>query len=217
MLNELVKRFSQSSDRRTGDRHRKRFNMAWLRGTTLVPAIGLEIGEKGILFTSKEAPSGTSADVAMDLGGRRVRARLTIARQGSLPRDGVEWPVVAGVFQGIAADDWDVVVRFCRGLEDPGNKAANELQALASTPDDAYRLLPLRVQERVVSTLIAAGRLAPQSDSKNPLLRMSYVGHSRKGNTHRLSVHSRYNIGDEVRHFDSILTVDDAGNVSLDK
>ncbi len=217
MLNELVKRISRGSDRRTGDRHRKRFTMAWLRGTTLVPAQGLEIGEKGILFATKEAPPGSTVDVAMDLNGQRVRARITLARQGNMPHEGSEWTVVAGIYQGIPADDWDRVVRFCRGLEDPGNKAAEELHALAETADDAYRLLPLKVQERVVATLVAAGRLAPESDAKNPLLRMQYVGHNKKGNTHRLSVHSRYNTRDEVRHFDSILTVDDGGNVSLDK
>ena len=97
----------------------------------------------------------------MDIGQRRIRARLTIARQGSMEREGVEWALIAGVFQGIAADDWDAIVRFCKNVADPTNKGAEELAVISAADDDAYRLLPLKVQERVVQALVQAGRLAP--------------------------------------------------------
>ena len=217
MLNELVRRLAAGKpDRRGAERVRKRFPIAWLRGGTLVPALGLEISEKGVLFATRDAPPGASVDVALDLGARRVRARLTIARQGSLPRDGAEWAVIAGVFQGIAADDWDAIVRFCKNLTDPGNRGAEELAALAGADDDAYRLLPLKVQQRVVEALIGAGRLAPESDAKNPLLRMTYAGKARSG-AHRLAVHSRRNVDGDALNFDSFLAVDDAGNVALER
>jgi hypothetical protein len=216
MLNELVRRLTGRSDRREGW-VRKRFPIAWLRGTSLVPALGLEISEKGVLFATKDAPpAGGSLDVALDLAQHRVRARLTVERQGTMVRDGVDWVVISGLFQGIAADDWDAVVRFCKGLGDPPHKAADELSALAGIDDDAYRLLPLKVQQRVVSTLAGAGRLAPESDAKNPLLRMSYAGKTR-GGAHRLAVHSRRHLDGELLAFDSLLTVDDAGNVQLDR
>ncbi len=217
MLNELVRRFSAGkSERRGAERVRKRFPVAWLRDGALVPGQGLEISEKGVLFATKDAPSGSSVDVAMDLGTHRVRARLTITRQGSMARESVEWAVIAGVFQGIAADDWDAIVRFCKQLAEPSNKSAEELATLHAQDDDAYRLLPLKVQERVVKALIDAGRLAPDSDAKNPLLRMTYTGQMRSGN-HRLAVRSRRNLDGEVLNFDSSLTIDDAGNVTLDR
>jgi hypothetical protein len=217
MLNELVRRMSAGKpDRRGAERLRKRFPIAWLRAGTLVPALGLEISEKGVLFATKDPPPGTSVDVAMDVGQRRIRARLTIARQGSMAREGVEWAVIAGVFQGIAADDWDAIVRFCKNVADPTNKGAEELAAIATADDDAYRLLPLKVQERVVKALVEAGRLAPESDAKSPLLRMTYAGKTRTG-AHRLAVRSRRNLDGEVLNFDSFLGVDDAGNVALDR
>ena len=217
MLNELVRRMtSRGSERREAERVRKRYNMAWLRGGALVPALGLEISEKGVLFATRETPPGPNVDLAIDLAGHRVRARIAIARQGPMQRDGVEWALIAGTFQGIAADDWDAIVRFCKNLDDPGNKAAQELSALAHVDDDAYRLLPLKVQKAVVATLIAAGRLAPESDAKNPLLRMTYGGKTRAG-LHRLDVHSRRNHDGEVLLFDSVLSVDDAGTVTLDR
>ena len=217
MLNELVKRFGAGKpDRRTAQRVRKRYAIAWLRGTDLIPGHGLEISEKGVLFATKEAPGARIVDVAMDLGARRVRARIAVTRSGPMTRDGVAWTIVAGDYQGIAADDWDAIVRFCKEQHDPGNKAAAELSALAQIDDDAYRLLPLKVQERVVAALVAAGRLAPSTDAKNPLLRMTYDGTTRAG-THRLLVHSRRNDDGEVLTFDSTLTVDDSGNVHLDR
>jgi PilZ domain len=217
MLNELVRRLSGRHDRRDAERVRKRYPIAWLRANTLVPALGLEISEKGLLFATKEAPpKAETLDVAFDVAGRRIRARLTVVRQGSMMHEGVEYAVIAGIFQGIAADDWDAVVRFCKGVADPGNKAADELSALAGAPDDAYRLLPLKVQERIVALLVGAGRLAPEGDTKNPLLRMHYIGKGRNGE-HRLSVHSRRNLEGEALTFDSALTVDDAGNVHLER
>ena len=216
MFNELLKRLgSHRSERRGADRVRRRFPVGWVREGTLVPGLGLEISEKGLLFATKEGPSGGNVEVALDLQGRRVRARLKIVRKGTMTRDGVEWAVIACVFEGIAADDWDAIVRFCKNLDDPGNKAAQELSALHGD-DDAYRLLPLRVQQRVVAILIKAGRLAPGSDAKNPLLRMSYDGSTRAGE-HRLAVHSRRSVDGELLSFDSVLLVDDAGNVTLEK
>jgi hypothetical protein len=217
MLNEFVKRLgARKANRRTADRVRRRFPIAWIRAGELVPGQGLEISEKGLLFATKEPPPGPDVDVSIELGGRRVRARVKVVRQGPLARDGVEWVIVAGVFAGIAADDWDAIVRFCKNVGDPGNKAAAELMALASTDDDAYRLLPLRIQQRIVAALIAAGRLAPGSDAKNPLLRISYAGNARPG-VHRFAVHSRRVHDGEVLSFDSSVAVDDAGSVKLEQ
>ena len=216
MLNEFVKRLgARKANRRTADRIRKRFPVAWLRDGELVPGQGLEISEKGVLFATKEAPPGPNVDVALELGGRRVRARVKVMRQGPMARDGVEWVVVAGVFAGIAADDWDAILRFCKNVGDPANKAVAELTALASADDDAYRLLPLRIQQRIVAALVAAGRLAPGSDAKNPLLRISYAGDARAG-VHRFAVHSRRVNDGDVLQFDSSVTVDDAGSVKLE-
>ena len=217
MLNELVKRFGAGKpDRRSAQRVRRRYSIAWLRGSELVAGHGLEISEKGVLFATKEGPGGRIVDVALELDGRRVRARISVTRSGPMTRDGVAWTIVAGDYQGIAADDWDAIVRFCKQQHAPGNKAADELSALAGVDDDAYRLLPLKVQQRVVAALVAAGRLAPSTDAKNPLLRMTYDGATRAG-THRLLVHSRRNEDGEVLQFDSTLTVDDSGNVHLDR
>jgi len=217
VFNELLKRLgSRKSERRSEDRVRRRFPVGWIKNGALIAGVGLEISEKGLLFATKESPPGANVEVALDLNGRRVRARLKIVRKGTMTRDGVEWAVIACIFEGIAADDWDLIVRFCQNLDDPTNKAVQELSALAGSDDDAYRILPLRVQQRVVAVLQQAGRLAPGSDAKNPLLRMSYDRSTRAGE-HRLAVHSRRVVDGELLQFDSVVTVDDSGNVTLAK
>ena len=215
MLNELVKRLGAKSDRRTANRVRKRYQMAWIKDGTPVAGTGLEISEKGLLFASRESPAGPEVDVSLELRGRSVRARLRVVRHGTVAREGVEWAMIAAVFEGIAADDWDAVVRFCKNRAEPASKSADELAA-RSGDDDAYRLLPLRIQQRLVAVLIEAGRLARGSEAKNPLLRISYGGTTPTG-AHRLAVHSRRLVDDEVLQFDSVVTVDDAGKVSLDR
>jgi len=216
MFNALVERFGGRGERRSADRIRRRFPLTWMKDGTPVPAQGLEISTKGVLFATKDAPSTRDLEVRIGLANRQVRARLTIARSGTMAREGVEWTILAGVFQGIAADDWDSIVRFCKNQPDPTNKAADELASMAHGDDDAYRLLPLKVQERIVATLVEAGRLNPGSDAKNPLLRMTYGGKTRTG-AHVLSVRSRRHVDGEAVEFDSSLQVDESGNVRLDR
>ncbi|HZO95374.1 MAG TPA: hypothetical protein VFB22_16620 [Candidatus Baltobacteraceae bacterium] len=216
MLNALVEKFGGRSERRSADRIRRRFPVAWLRDGAAVPGQGLEISVKGVLFATKEPPAEREVDVAIGLNARKVRARIEIVRRGQMSRDGVEWTILAGVFEGIAADDWDAIVRFCKNVPEPQNKAKEELASLAHGDDDAYRLLPLKVQERIVAMLIAAGRLNPGSDAKNPLLKMTYGGKSRTGG-HVLSVRSRRHVDGEVAEYDSTLHVDDSGSVRLDR
>ncbi len=215
MLNELVKRLaSGKGERRGAARVRKRYTMSWIKDGVPVSGIGLEISEKGMLFASREAPPGRNVEVELDIGGKPVRARLKVVRQGTLERDGAHWALIAATFEGIAADDWDAVVRFCHNRAAAGNRAAEELSAKAGRDDDAYRLLPLRIQQRVVATLVGAGRLAPNTDAKNPLLRITSCV-SRGGNAYELRVHSRRVDDEEAVDFDSTLTIDDAEQVHL--
>ena len=217
MLNELVRRFSgRPPQRRAGDRVRKPYPISWLRGAEPVAAAGVEIGDHGLLFATRTPPPGPRVDVLLDLDGRRVRARMTIGRQAPVVRDGVTWTLIAAAYEGIAADDWDAIVRFCRSEAPPPNRAAGELAALAASEDNAYRLLPLKVQQRVVDVLARAGRLAPWDPHRSPLLRMTYTGTTSAGK-HRLTVHSRVPSEGQVHFFDSVMTVDDAGNVTLDR
>ncbi|GAC1534146.1 MAG: hypothetical protein NVS2B17_02770 [Candidatus Velthaea sp.] len=215
MLNEFARWISErTSDRRTANRKKTTFGVGWMRGEDAVPGIGMEISLNGMLFATQRAPDVPSFNVILDLAGRRIKARLAAVRTESIIRAGTAWTMLACTFEGIAADDYDAIVRFIRDLPEPENKAQNEIAA-ATRSDDAYRLLPMPVQERIVRILTEKRRLAPDSDPRNPLLRMKYLGS--KAGAHRFAVHSRIAIGDEIQQYDSAFTVTEDGAVTLDR
>lgn len=124
MFNELAKMFSgQRKERRAFPRKKMRFNLVWIKGTEEVPAIGMELSLNGCLIATKEAPPGSSFDVIMDLERKRIRMRLNTVRSGTLSREGTQWTVLGCTFSGVAADDYDSLVRLFKGIADVDNKA----------------------------------------------------------------------------------------------
>jgi hypothetical protein len=144
-----------------------------------------------------------------------VRVRLNTARSGTIQRDGQQWTVLGCTFSGVAADDYDAIVRFLKGMADPGNQAQRDL-ALANKSDDAYRLLPLAVQQRVLGVLAQAGRVEIPPAGQAPLLRMSDMGTAPDGFGRRLAVHSRVATKGGPQMFDTVLVIDPAGKVRLE-
>jgi len=214
MLNELFRWMADKKDRRATDRKRVQFPIGLIRGDEILSGVGTEISLNGLFFASKSKPTTTSFNVMMDVAGKRIRARLATVRTESVVRENQEWHLVAATYEGIAADDYDAIVRFVKELPEPENKAQGEIAKAAAEGDNAYRLLPMPVQKKIVDLLVAGGKLAPGSDPRNPLLRMNYLG-SRNGK-HRFAVHSRKTVVDEIRAYDSLFVVDEEGAVTLE-
>ena len=130
MFNELSKMFGgkQQKERRHSPRKKGRFNVSWVKnGTELVAGLGMEISLNGMLFATQNAPDAPDFDIVMELGSRKIRTRLHTARKGAITRDGLQWAVLGCTFSGIAADDYDALVRYCKDLHESGNKAAEQL------------------------------------------------------------------------------------------
>jgi hypothetical protein len=204
----------KKTDRRATDRRRVQFPIGLIRGDEVVSGVGTEISLNGLFFATKTKPPAPSFNVVMDVAGRRIKARLSTVRMETVMRESQQWHMIATTFEGIAADDYDAIVRYVKELPEPENKAQNEIAKAAAEGDNAYRLLPMPVQKKIVDLLIGAGRLAPGSDPRNPLLRMNYLGS--KNGKHRFAVHSRKTVADEIRAFDSLFVVDDDGGVVLE-
>ncbi len=217
MFNELTKLFSgQKKERRHSPRKKVRFNIAWIKGPNeLMPGVGMEISLNGCLWATKTPPGTPDYDCIMDIERRKIRLRLKTVRSGTILRENQQWTLLGCSFSGIAADDYDALVRFCKDMNEPENKAARELASLDRT-DDAYRMLPMRVQQRVLDALIRLGRLDMPQPNQQPLLRMSSLG-TDKGKQ-RLAVHSRIagGHGEEAQTFDSVLIIDESGAVKVE-
>jgi len=120
-------------------------------------------------------------------------------------------------YTGISADDWDALVRFCNSEPvNVENKAQKELEMVRMQADDVARLIPSRLQERLLSMLVQARRLAPLEKEKTPLVAFLYGGVVRRGSRqlHRLQIHSRVvdeSTGDALT-YDTRFLFDDSGN-----
>ncbi len=215
MFNSLSKMFSgKPKERRQFPRKKMRFEFVWLRGEEAVPGLGTELSEAGCLIATLEAPP-TDFDAIFDLGRRKVRLRLHTVRGGAFTREGERWMGLGCTFSGIAADDYDALVRILKNIPEAGNVAQAELAAKDRT-DDAYRLLPLTVQQRVLGTLAQLGRIAIPPEGQAPLLRMDDLGSASDGIGHRLAVHSRIIEQDGPLDFHSVIVIEPDGRIKVE-
>jgi len=220
LFNELTKLFSgQRKERRHSPRKKARFNISWIKstpaGNELMPGVGMEMSLNGLLFATKNGPGVPDFDIVMEIGGRKIRTRLHVARSGSILRENQQWTVIGATYSGIAADDYDAIVRFCKDIPESANRAATELAAMDRN-DDAYRMLPMKVQQHVLDALVRLGRLDMPVPNQQPLLRMSSLGVQQ--GKHRLAVHSRIagGHGSDPQQFDSVIVIDDSGTVKVE-
>lgn len=130
-------------------------------------------------------------------------------------REGQQWSVLGCTFSGVAADDYDAIVRYLKGIAEVGNQAQKDL-AMVDRSDDAYRMLPLAVQQRVLGALAQAGRVEIPPEGQAPLLRMEDRGTHPDGSGRRLAVHSRVITKAGPEMFDSVIVIDSAGRVKIE-
>jgi hypothetical protein len=216
LFNELTKLFNaKSKERRHSPRKKVRFNLQWIKGPAeYIPGRVTEMSLNGLMFATKVAPTDKQFDVIVDIGTRKVRLRLNAVRSGQIPSGGETWSVFGCSYSGVAADDYDAIARVLNGQGEIGNKAAQELASMDKT-DDAYRMLPMKVQQRVLDALVRAGRLDMPQPNQQPLLRMQSLG--AQSGKHRVAVHSRIPGGaDGPQSFDSVLVIDEAGLVKIE-
>jgi len=216
LFNELAKMFSgQRKERRHSPRKKGRFNLVWLSGLDQIPAVGMEMSLNGCLIATKQAPKDKAFNVILDIERRKIELRLNVARSGTILRDGTQWSVLGCTFSGVAADDYDALVRYLKGMEDVENRAQKDLALARGGGDDAYRMLPLAVQQRVLGALAGAGRLELPPEGQAPLLRMEDLGPAPDGSGRRLAVHSRIIRKDGPQLFDSVLVIQPGGAVKI--
>ena len=218
MLYELAKMFSGKGERRGAERKATAFPVRWMKDeNTPVDGAGQEISPTGALFILKEKPPTPEFTINIKLDERVIHVRVMTTRHDQVTQGGTTWHRFATKFAGIAADDWDAIVRYVGGKPlEAGSKVAEELAA-APKQDDAFRLLPLAVQKQIVDILVAANHLAQPGEGQAPLLRMTYSGATKRvwQEIHRCHVHSRLDIDGELRQYDTTFLIDNQGRVQV--
>ena len=175
---------NKNKDKRRHLRREKAFSADWTSAPEVPPTavIGIDVSASGVGILSRDEIPFDEFIMRIKLDQRVIPVRVKKAR--SLPgtlqgqkafRYGLE-------FVSISADDWDAVVRWSKGgaAAEIGNKAQADLEMVRMSADDAERLMPVALQNRLLSGLARRGRLAPLQPNQQPLVQYFYGGTVRR-------------------------------------
>jgi hypothetical protein len=217
MLNDLLTWFSGRPENRRRYPRRAGGFRAWFAtstGWTAVVPVDISASGMGIVAPSKFEKDEVNFRVTIEERPIMLRAKQIWCIPGTLQGKPV-WRYGLQ-YTGIGADDWDALVRFCSNESvNIENKAQQELNLVRMQADDVARLIPQRLQDRLLNILVQRRRLAPIEKDRIPLVQFFYGGAVKRGTkqVHRLSIHSRVNdeISGEQAEFDTRFLFDDSG------
>ena len=153
-------------------------------------------------------------EVRATIESRVVRVRAKSVWQDTVTHQGKSVWRYGMRFTGISADDWDAIIRYTTDRPiDEVNKAQEELSTVRMTPDDANRLLPTRLQYRLLHMLVERRRLAPLKENQTPLVQYFYSGVVRHEGKlmHRLTIQSKIVTPEGGEMFETRFVFDDKG------
>lgn len=223
MFNDIIEWFlGRAGDRRQYQRRAGAFRLQYTKDAAnfaAIPkdAIGLEVSPNGLMFIIQAPIAEPEYNLQLRLNDSVVPVRVKTVRSDTVPYQGQQWHRYMGEFVGIAADHWDMIVRYVNHQPELDRRKMQN-QEMSDRVDDAYRLLPLAMQRRIIDVLVSKGRLEAPQDGKEPLLKLFYGGRVNRAGTkpaHRFNVHSRIAGKEGMVAFDTRFLVTDDGEVHV--
>jgi hypothetical protein len=223
VLGDVVEWFlGRIADRRQYKRRTGAFHVWWHPDPSdpkkREPGVGVDISPNGLVYIIPQTVTAREHTIEIRLRDRTIPLHVKIVRSDVVDHQGAHWNRYMVEYQGIAADDWDLIVRHVNDSPEPRHRRKMQNQEMIKQVDDAYRLLPLAVQRKIVAVLVEQKKLAPPKPGQTPLLKLFYGGLRKmpgKPPAHRFNVHSRIRVNDDTMAYDTRFLVDDAGDVSL--
>lgn len=223
MFGDVVDWFlSRIGDRRQYKRRPGAFHLWWQadpgRPDKLTAGIGTEISANGLVFIIEQPIAAAEYTLVVRIREKKIPVRVRSVRADRIEHKGKQWNRYMGEFTGIAADNWDVIVRYVNDTPEPADRRKMQNQEMDGKVDDAYRLLPMHIQERIIEMLVEQKKLEKPKPGQSPLLKLFYGGVSKKPDgsvSHRFNVHSRIKVQDDVMAYDTRFLIDEKGNVSI--
>lgn len=217
MLTELLTWFSRRPENRRRYPRRAGGFRAWFAtdgGWTALTGVDISASGMGLISQVKFVKEELNFRIVVEEKAILVRAKHVWCVPGTLQGKPV-WRYGLQ-YTGISADDWDALVRFCNNeAVAVENKAQKELDLVRMQADDVARLIPQRLQERLLSMLVQARRLAPLEKDKTPLVQYFYGGTLKRSSRlmHRLSIHSRIvdELSGDAQSYDTRFLFDESG------
>jgi hypothetical protein len=179
--------------------------------------VGLEISPNGLMFMLSQAVDAREFNVIARVRERTIPLRLKRIRDDRVQHQGATWHRYMCEFAGVAADDWDAIVRYVNDEPETDRRKMQSQEPIEKV-DDAYRLLPMALQQHIMQMLISQNKLQAPKAGQTPLLKLFYGGLvKRPGHkpAHRLNVHSRVQRDDDMLAFDTRLLVTEEGEITV--
>jgi hypothetical protein len=221
MFGDIIEWFlGRAGDRRQYKRRAGAFHM-WYQPNPSDPnmlksGVGLEISPNGAMFILQEPVNGQQFNIIARVRERNIPLRVKHVRSDQVQHQGSTWHRYMCEFVGIAADDWDAIVRYVNDEPDTDRRKMQN-QEVNDKVDDAYRLLPMALQEKIIALLISQNKLEAVKPGQTPLLKLFYGGlvtRSGQKPAHRFNVHSRVKRGEEMLAFDTRFLVSEDGEIT---
>lgn len=204
-------------DRRQYKRRPGAFHL-WLQtgATTSLAGIGTEISANGLVFIIEQPIATQEYNLLVRVRDKKIPVRAKTVRTDQVDHKGKKWHRYMAEFTGIAADNWDSIVRYVNDTPEAPDRRKFQNQEMDEKVDDAYRLLPMEIQQKIINQLVEQKRLEAPKPGQSPLLKLFYGGVTKKADgsvLHRFNVHSRIKVQDEVMAYDTRFLIDEKGNV----
>lgn len=222
MFGDIVEWFlGRAGDRRQYKRRSGAFHV-WYQPIPQDPksakqGVGLEISPNGLMLMLPQAVDAQEFNVIARVRERNIPLRVKRIRDDQVQHQGASWHRYMCEFLGIAADDWDAIVRYVND-EPETERRKMQNQEPSEKVDDAYRLLPMAMQQKIMQMLIAQNKLEAPKTGQTPLLKLFYGGLVKRPNqktAHRFNVHSRIKRNDEMLAFDTRFLVSEDGEITI--
>jgi hypothetical protein len=222
MFGDIIEWFlGRAGDRRQYKRRAGAYHM-WYQPNPSDPnllksGVGLEISPNGAMFIMQEPVTAPQFNIIARIRERNIPLRVKQVRGDQVTHQGASWNRYMCEFVGIGADDWDAIVRYVNDEPENSDRRKMQNQEPGEKVDDAYRLLPMALQQKIMTMLIAQNKLEAPKQGQTPLLKLFYGGLvNRPGQkpSHRFNVHSRVKRGDEMLAFDTRFLVSEDGEIT---
>lgn len=222
MFGDIIEWFlGRAGDRRQYKRRTGAFHLWYQPDPTdaknLRQGIGLEISPNGLMFIVPDPITATEFSLIVRLREQNIPLRVRHVRSDQIQHQGKMWNRYMGEFLGVAADHWDAIVRYVND-EPEVDRRKMQNQEPSDRVDDAYRLLPMALQQKIIDMLVSQNKLEAPKPGQTPLLKLFYGGLVKRSGGkpgHRFNVHSRVQRNDEMVAYDTRFVVGEDGEIVL--
>ncbi|MDQ2679831.1 MAG: hypothetical protein M3Y21_02245 [Candidatus Eremiobacteraeota bacterium] len=218
IFTEVIEWFlTRVGDRRQYKRRAGAFHL-WCPEAANMQGVGTELSASGLVFIIPQPLSAPEYNLVLGIREQKLPVRVRTTRNDQIEYQGKRWHRYMGEFRGIGADHWDTIVRYVNDTPEPIDRRKLHNQEMTDKVDDAYRLLPLAIQQKIIKILVAQRKLEEPKPGLTPLLKLFYGGLQKQAGAapmHRFNVHSRISINDETFAYDTRFLVGDSGEVKF--